>query len=428
MKKNDIIQLKCIEETFDGYGRCFFNDKLVFVKYMLKDEECLVKIIKITNKCAFAIISSFINTSSYRNTNICSVYNKCGGCNLLHMSYDKQLELKQKRIKDVFKQIAKIDINVKDIVESKKQYNYRNKVAIPINNNLIGYYRKNTNDIVEFKECYVQPQIINDIYNYLKTIIYDYPNLTNIIIKYAHNTTELMIVLITNKESDNYNKLITNLTNKFIINSIILNVNESKSNVILGNQEILLYGKSYIEEKLLNLKFNISSKSFFQINPYQTINLYQGIIDIANLNKNDIVIDLYCGIGTITLFLALHTKYVYGIEIVPQAIIDANNNAKLNNIDNVEFICSDASIFLEFVSKNIDVVVVDPPRKGLTVECINSILDLKPNKLVYISCNPATLARDYTYLQQYYNIEEVRPYDMFPNTDHVECITLMTLC
>ena len=433
LEKNKIIEVKCIQSTYDGYGRCFYNDRLVLVKNMLEDEICKVLILKSTKKVSFAKIDTIIKPSKYRVNSICNISNKCGGCDYQYIDYNHQLEIKRQRVIDCFKQFANLDINLKPVNTTQNIYRYRNKVQIPCKDNAMGFYRKKSNDIIPYDDCYLQTDESNIIYHYIHKQIklLDLSDiLRHVLIKQSLINKEIMIVLIVN---DFNNTKLTTLTNNLIKQfnptSLILNLNTNQTNTILGNKERLIYGKEYIIDNIDDLKFQISSKSFFQINSYLVSSLYNKVLEYALVSSNDIVVDLYCGTGTISMFLAKQSKKVIGVEIVPDAIINAKANALLNNINNIEFICEDASIAITKILhqyKQIDVVVVDPPRKGLTIEGIETITKLKPKRVVYVSCDVSTLARDVLLFNKLgYKLNNIEAFDMFPNTLHVESIALL---
>lgn len=305
-----------------------------------------------------------------------------------------------------------------------------------------GVFANRTHEIIEFEECKIQTKIsqkiakiIIDFINENKIRVYNENTgkglLRHILIKYGMKTDEVMCVLVVTSENfPKENELKEKLIKEFpSIKTIVKNINKKNTNVILGDKNIVIYGSGYITDKLGEYKFNISANSFYQINPVQTEKLYNLAIECANLNKDDIVFDLYCGIGTIGIFAAKYAKKVYGIEIVEEAIKDAKKNAKLNQIDNIEFIAGDVEKLLDklIYDKKIkpDVVFVDPPRKGLDTNTIENLLKIKPKKIVYISCNPATLIRDLSKLEEKYDINEITPVDLFPYTSHVECVALM---
>ncbi|HHU59915.1 TPA: 23S rRNA (uracil(1939)-C(5))-methyltransferase RlmD [bacterium] len=305
-----------------------------------------------------------------------------------------------------------------------------------------GFYKKGTHDIVSMKNCFLQEDLVDnilrtikDVFNKHKLRAYDEDKkvgiLRNVLIKRAFSTNETMVVLVTNVDNFPKRKEVVKdiLKGHKEVKTIVQNINSRTTNVILGEKEKVLFGKGYIEDVLLGVKYRISAKSFYQVNPVQTEVLYTKAIELAQLNKKDRVIDAYCGIGSISLALAKHVKEVIGVEIVKDAVIDARNNAKYNDIKNANFILDDAAKFMLELSKSgekIDVVFTDPPRKGCDQVFLDSLLELRPKKIIYISCNPSTLARDLLTLKKDYQINKVLPVDMFPQTHHIETIVSLT--
>lgn len=314
---------------------------------------------------------------------------------------------------------------------------YRNKAQFPVRINekvAMGFYRLHSNDIIDMSTCMIQSNLINEIMFFIKKDFERFKMedvFRHLLIKHAFNTNEAMVVFIAKKKEINHlDEIVSRLTKRFSqIKSIILNVNTRNDNVILGEEEFLLYGNERIYDTLSDLKFSISSKSFYQVNPKQTEVLYQSALDLAAINETDNVIDLYCGVGTISLFLAKKAKFVTGIEIVAAAIEDAKENAKLNGINNVEFVCSDAGEYASYMAKNnvkADVIVVDPPRKGCDETTLKAIHTMHPKRVVYVSCNPATLARDIKIMESMgYKAKMVQPVDMFPGSFHIENVCLL---
>lgn len=430
--KNVIVEAKCIDMTIEGYGVCKVDNLVIFTKGMIKDEVAKIKIISHKKNLAYAIIDEMIKESPYRVVSDCDVAHKCGGCDLRHISYDYQLELKKSWVKQTMKSVANLDVEVKDVVASPIKDRYRNKVQVPVAMSKMGFYRNNSHDIVEYDDCKIQSVLSNRILEYLKNIIipsgYD-KYFRHILIKHAFSTNEVMVAFITNvKEFNGLNELVASLVSKFSeIKSVILNINTRNDNVILGNEEYTLYGSNYIVDELDGIKFNISLKSFYQINSKQTVNLYNEVVKRANIDKNTKVLDLYSGIGSISLFVARFAKEVVGVEIVKEAVENAKENAIINRFDNVKFYLDDAANHLDMHLKGQDVVIVDPPRKGLNKSVILDIANASINKVVYVSCNPATLARDISIFKDNgYEPDYIRPFDMFPNSTHVECVCLLT--
>ena len=328
-------------------------------------------------------------------------------------------------------------------------YYYRNKLQYPVGRgkdgkNIMGVFANRTHDIIETDKCLIQNEtaqmIANellDIFNEKHISAYDEKSrkgfIRHVIVKIGIHTNEVMCVIVTNREDiEDEQYIVKRLTEKFTnIKSIIKNINSNNTNVILGDKNIVLYGNDYIEDRLGDYIFKISAKSFYQTNPVQTEVLYNKAIEGAKLKQDDILCDLYCGIGTIGIFASKYVKKVYGIEIVEEAIEMAKENAKKNGIDNIEFMAGDVEhVFEKMLRDNAvspSVIIVDPPRRGLDEHTINKLLDLEVDRIVYVSCNPATLTRDLSLLEDKYNVCEIQPVDMFPFTSHVECVTVLTL-
>ena len=426
--KNEIIELKCIDMSIDGQGICKDNGLVVFVKGMILDEVAKVKIISHKKNMAFGIIDELLEPSPYRIKSICPISYKCGGCDYRYIDYDYQLVLKKRQLQQTFKNFN-LDVEISDVVKSDDPMYYRNKTQIPVREHQFGFYRKFSNDIVEFDECYIETRLANDVLRDLKKDLLEHKldkTLRHILIKHAQGTGEVMVGFITSDFNIDLSEIVFNITNKYKnIKSIILNLNDKVTNVILGDKEKVLYGRDYIIDEFEGLKFKISLKSFYQVNYRQMIKLYNKVKEKAELTGSERLLDLYSGIGTISLFLAKYTKEVTGVEVVKPAIENAIENAKINNIDNASFILGDAKDPMDKYLENKDIVVVDPPRKGLNETLINSLIKSNIKRIVYVSCNPATLARDLTLLKDTYSIGTITPVDMFPYTTHVECVVAL---
>lgn len=443
MKKNDYIEAKCIDYTHDGQGIVKVDGFPIFVKNMLLDECGKIKIIKVVKNYAVGRLIELTSVSPYRNEPRCPLFKQCGGCHLQHLSQAGQKEFKTKRVKDTLLRIGHCDVEVKPCLMMEDPWYYRNKVQVPVgfqNGELVtGFYKQHSNDIVPMDTCYIQNDASNQLVNRVRILLeeahettYDKVthkgNIRHILVKYAQTTNQLMLVLITYHEHiKNLDNIIKILKNEFpSLVSVIQNINKRHDNVILGEKIKVIDGLAYIEDELLGNTYRISAKSFYQVNPIQVEHLYQKAIDFAMLKETDEVIDAYCGIGTISLSLAKYVKHVYGVEIVEQAIKDAKENAQRNHILNVDFTCQDAGEFMvEFAkaNKHIDVVMVDPPRKGCSQVFLDQLITLSPDKVVYISCDVATQARDIDYLQSHgYVADLCQPVDMFPHSHHIENI------
>ena len=428
--KNTKIECKCIDMTIDGFGVCKHDSLVIFVKQMLPDEVAVIKIIAHKKNLAYGIIDEMISPSKYRIKSICPVAYKCGGCDLRHCQYGYGLKLKKELLEHTM-ELAKVNVEVQAICASPLEDHYRNKVQIPVQNGELGFYRKNSNDIVKFDTCFIQTATENEIINAFKTLIHKYhvsSFIKHIIVKEAFGTGEVMVALIVKTfDLPHIDVLVAEVVAQFPkIASFILNLNTREDNVVLGTDEKVMYGSSYIIDEFDGLEVEISLKSFYQVNYHQMLNLYAKVKEVANINKNTVVLDLFSGIGTISLYLARYAKHVISVEIVDAAVENAKANAKRNNLTNVDFILGDAKDDLFKHLEGVDVVVVDPPRKGLHADIIKNIAKRDVDKVVYVSCNPATMARDLKLFEEEgYHFDTLYPFDMFPHTMHVECIALL---
>lgn len=374
--------------------------------------------------------------------NKCPVSEYCGSCSYQGIKYSKQLSIKQEYIDKLLSSFG----DIKPIISMKDPNNYRNKVQISFgyddkHNIISGYYIPSSHIIVPIENCMIADEGINTIVKSVKRIINKYKVsiydenrmkgcLRHILIR-STNLNEYMLVLVTGSITINKKELLIKDILKYNpnIKTIIQNINNKKTSMVLGNKNNVLYGKGYITDKLCGLYFKISPSSFYQVNKRQTEVLYNEAIKLADLKENEVLIDAYCGTGTIGLVASKHVKKVYGVESNKAAIKDAINNMKINKIDNVEFVCEDAGKYMEYLSKNnthIDTVIMDPPRAGSDMKFMNSMVKLKPNKIVYISCNPLTLKDNLKYLTKFYKVKSIQPVDLFPYTDHIETIVMMS--
>jgi len=448
MHKNEYIEAKCIDYTHDGQGIVKVDHFPIFVKNMLVGEVGQVKIIKVLKNYAVGRLIQLYQSSPYRNEPLCPLFKQCGGCQLQHLSQIGQQELKTTRVKETLMRIGHCDVEVLPCLMMEDPWYYRNKVQVPVGMKeghiISGFYKQHSNEIVEMETCFIQNEQSNQLVKRVRELLeqmHEKPfdkvnhqgNIKHILVKYANATNQLMLVLITYQQKIKGIQTIINILTKEFpqLKTIIQNINTRHDNVILGEEVKILYGNGYIEDVLLGNVYRISTKSFYQVNPVQVELLYQKAIEYADLKEDDYVIDAYCGIGTISLSMAQYVKKVYGVEIVEQAIIDAKQNAKRNHIENVEFYCQDAGEFMvDFAKRNkhIDVVMVDPPRKGCSQVFLDQLITLLPQKIVYISCDVATQARDIAYLQEHgYCAEICQPVDMFPHSYHIESIVRLTL-
>ncbi|WP_068676871.1 23S rRNA (uracil(1939)-C(5))-methyltransferase RlmD [Oceanobacillus sp. Castelsardo] len=445
VKKNETITLTFEDLTHEGNGVGKVDGYPLFVPYGLPGEEATVKVVKVNKNFGYGKLLEVKEKSKDRVEPPCNVFYQCGGCQLQHMSYDLQLEMKRNQVKNVMKKIAHLEhVPVHPTIGMKDPWRYRNKVQIPVGERdgelITGFYRMRSHDIIDDMEtCVIQDEVndrsvhaVRRIANQLGIEAYDEKSdrgvLRHIMVRTGRETNETMIVLVTRtKKLPHQEEFIRQLTETFPhVKSIVHNINDRRTNVILGRKTKVIWGEEYIYDTIGDIKFAISARSFYQVNPYQTKVLYEKALEVANINENDVVIDAYCGIGTISLFLAQKAKRVYGVEVVQDAINDAKNNAKLNDITNVEFVVGEAEkVMPEWKNEGLDpdVIVVDPPRKGCEPEFLEAMIEMEPKRIVYVSCNPSTLARDLRILEDGgYETKEVQPVDMFPQTNHIEAV------
>jgi 23S rRNA (uracil1939-C5)-methyltransferase len=443
--KNESYEVDIVDLTHEGAGVARVNGFTLFVPNTLPGERAKIKVIGVKKGFGFGRLEELIEESPERVDPPCPIYKWCGGCQLQHLSYEGQLEYKRKLVEDVLTRIGKLeDVPVLSTLGmGEEPWRYRNKAQVPVgerNGRIItGFYQKRSHEIVEMDSCIITGDTNDDAVQAVKEIVNQYNIsayneekhkgiLRHIIARYGKTTGDLMIVLVTNgQELPQRKKIVEDIRNALPeIKSIVQNVNSKRTNVIFGEETRVLWGAEYIYDFIGDIKFAISARSFYQINPDQTKVLYDQALQYAELNGDETVIDAYCGIGTISLFLAQKAKKVYGVEIVPEAIEDARRNAELNNIHNAEFaVGKSEDVIPEWKKQGVtpDVIVVDPPRKGCDEELLKTIIEMKPKRVVYVSCNPATLARDLRILEDGgFKTVEVQPVDMFPQTTHVEAV------
>jgi len=435
---------------YEGEGVARIDGYPVFVLGALPQEKVKIKIIKAKKKYAFGELLEIIYSSDVRKVPKCIKFEECGGCSLKHLKYEGQLDFKFNRVKDCIKKIAGLDENiVQYTLGMNNEYRYRNKVQFQVdlinNDILIGFYSEKSHKIINIDNCLIQDEISEKIIRIIKNwmvdnsimpakkegILFNEGIIRNIVIRKSFKTNEIMIILVTlHKKIPYINELIEELSNNVTgFKSLIQNINTKNTNWVMGEECVTLYGENHITDYIGNFKFNISPLSFFQVNPYQTEVLYNKALEYANLNGDEVVFDAYCGTGTITLFLSQKAKKVYGVEVIDQAIENAKINASINNISNAEFFVGKSEeIIPQLIKDGIEpnVIVVDPPRKGCDTKLLEAIGRARPNKVVYVSCDPSTLARDLKYLEENgYKTIEVQPVDMFPMTKHIESVALL---
>ena len=445
--KEYIVDIVDIGQGGVGIGK--YEGFTVFVDGGLVQDKIKVKITKSKKNYAVGDMIEIIEKSPFRVARKCSEnLRQCGGCQIQELDYQKQLDIKTNEVKQVISRIGKLDdVVIHDTLGMEHPFRYRNKAQFPIqkkdNMPVIGFYKKKSHDLISTDECIIQHEVNDKIIKIIKTYIraynvsiYDEKThkglLRHVVTKVGFTTGEVMIVLVANGKKLPYLKELASVLKENIpgFKTLVVNVNIQKTNVILGKENIVAYGDGMIRDYIGELVFEISPLSFFQVNPLQTEVLYNKALEYANLGENDTVFDIYCGIGTISLFLAQKAKKVYGIEIVEDAIKDAKRNAKINNMDNVEFYVGKAEEVVPKMyqeGKRANVVVVDPPRKGCDEKVLDTIISMQPDRVVYVSCNPSTLARDLAYLNERgYKCHEIQPVDMFPHSVHVENVAWLS--
>ena len=449
MRKNEIIKIKITDVTIDGSGIGRHEGMAVFVPCSAIGDELEVKIVKVKSNYSFGRIEKIISPGYDRIQHDCIAYPKCGGCTFRHISYDAELKIKEKYVKDCITRIGEQDnIKISEIIGCSKTEYYRNKMQLPIRKGRqgeirVGFYRAYSHDIVESDKCKLHPKIFEDIVKTIKEWMIEkniepYDELDksgtvrHIYLRQAEKSQEILLCIVINSDDLRFkNDLVNCITNKYKdIIGIVLNINKNDTNVVLGEKEKVIYGRNYIKDMLCGLKLNISAKSFYQVNHRQTEILYETVREVLELTGKERILELYCGIGAIGLFLSRFAFSVVGVEIVQEAVENAKLNAQMNGCDNIKFICGDSSKkFSEALMElsDIDIIVIDPPRQGCEKELISKISEIDANKVVYISCNPSTLARDIKEFCKYnFEVEKVCPADMFPRSAHVETVVLMS--
>ncbi len=450
IKKNDCFTVSIEDMSEDGSGIGKLDGYIWFIKDAVKGDVVEAKAMKMKKSYGFARLMRVITPSPDRIEPACPVARQCGGCQLQAMSYESQLKFKENKVYNNLRRIGGFtDIPFLPIMGMDEPWRYRNKAQFPFGRNkngeiVTGFYAGRTHDIIPQEDCLLgveeNKKILESIKEYMiENHVAPYEEETHqglirhALIRKGFKTGELMVcVIINGKKLPHSEKLVEKLCRFDGMTSISYSINTDKTNVILGKELVNLYGPGYITDYIGDVKYRISPLSFYQVNPVQTEKLYGTALEYAGLTGGEVVWDLYCGIGTISLFLAQKAKKVYGVEIVPQAIDDARENAKLNGLDNVEFFVGKAEEVLpEQYEKNkvyADVIVVDPPRKGCDEQCLNTIVTMAPKRVVYVSCDSATLARDLKMLcEKGYEVEKVRCCDMFGWTTHVETVCLLVL-
>lgn len=453
MKKNDRIELVIEDLSEQGLGVGRKDGFVWFVKDAVIGDYVQVQVMKLKKNYGFARIVRVIRPSEYRTTTACPEARRCGGCQIQQMKYEAQLNYKQKKVYNNLLRIGEVGEAVlnrvlEDIIGMERPLRYRNKAQYPVSRNAkgeltAGFYAGRTHEIIACEDCLLGDErnkdIIRAVLNWMEENAVDaYDERTgegcvrHIMIRQGFSTGQSMVVLVINAGDIPQREALLEVLLPLGIDCVSLNINRERNNVIMGEKTISLYGPGYIEDCIGDIRFRISPMSFYQVNPVQTEHMYALALEYAGLTGKENVWDLYCGIGTISLFMAGKAGHVYGVEIIPDAIEDAKLNARLNGIENADFYVGAAEEVLPVWYENnpdrtIDVVCVDPPRKGCDEIVLKTIIQMNPERIVYVSCDSATLARDVKYLQENgYVLKKVRPVDNFPQTVHVETVCFLS--
>ena len=447
MNKNDIITLEITGMTAEGNGVGRHQGIAVFVPFTAVGDVIDAKITKLAKSYSYGIIQNIITPSENRIQNSCSAFGKCGGCSFRHISYEAELEIKDGFVRDAFKRIGKLDVSFKKILGCDSPENYRNKAQYPVSEQdgkaVCGFFSKRSHRVVPIERCALSPKIFSKItdlvskkINELKISCYNEEKnsglLKHIYLRRGFHTGEIMVCFVVTKWCENeLAPIVKALENSFPeIKSIVMNLNPEITNVILGKKIRTLSGSDTISDFMCGNKIVLSPLSFYQVNTKQAERLYEIAGDFAGLSGNETVLDLYCGAGTIGLSMSVKAKKILGVEVIPEAVENAKSNAAKNGISNAEFICGDAGTTAKILadSKEIpDVIIVDPPRKGCDRDNLNAMIKMNPKKIVMVSCDPATAARDCAILcENGYSAAQAQAVDMFPRTTHVETVVLIT--
>lgn len=443
IEKDQTYELEITSLGHSGEGIGKVEGFTVFVEDAIPGDVIKVKITTLKKTYGTGRMLEIIKPSKDRTEPKCSLAGTCGGCQIMYMDYAAQLETKKVMVEETLRRIGKIDAMVHPTLGMDNPYEYRNKAQFPVGvidgKAILGFYKKGSHEIVDTEYCHIQASINKDIVKVMKKYIDDFGVevydevkktglIRNVVTKVGFTTGEVMVVIVTNgRRLPNKEQLIKMLQDNIKgLKSVVQNINKKNTNVIFGDTTFTIHGEDKIVDYIGDLKFNISAQSFYQVNPAQTKVLYEKVLEYANLTGEERVFDIYCGIGTISLFLAQKAREVQGIEVVEAAVEDAKENASINGLTNTNFHVGRAEIVVPKLYEDgirADVVVVDPPRKGCEQSVLDTIVNMEPKRIVYVSCNPATLARDLAYLgKNGYKTVEVQPVDMFPHSSHVECV------
>lgn len=434
-KIGDHIELLIKRLGIYGEGIGEWEGWTVFIHGSLPGEKVTAEITEIRKNFLRARLLTLIEKSPDRVTPPCPVFGRCGGCQIMHLDYSAQLMAKQKRVQDALERIGKVKVDVAACVPSPHPFSYRNKIQLPVmfDSKLhVGLYAFNSHELVEIDRCYIHCEAGEETFQQVRAMLEKFPqiaaNLRHILIKTATFSAQTLVIFVVRQPIPEMVPLAQQLLEKLpMIKGVIQNHNPSSGNAILGKDYQTLAGQSYLEDQICGLTFKVSPASFFQVNRAVAELLYLKVAELCELSGQETVLDAYCGVGTLSLILASGAAQVLGVEQVSEAIVDAKQNALKNQITNADFHCGLAEEFIQTLSK-IDIAVLNPPRKGCDLALLEKLAQLKPRKIVYVSCDPATLARDLAFLQQNgYHINTATPFDMFPQTVHVETVVSLLL-
>ena len=445
LEKNGIYEAVITDYTAEGQGIAHIDGITVFIPNAIAGERVRVRIETVRKTWAAGKITEILEKSPHRVNRECPVAKLCGGCDFWHMDYQEETRLKAERVKTCLNRLAGEQLEEMPILAAPTCLGYRNKAQYPVASKkgraYAGFFRAGTHQVVENSRCLILPQETDMV----KDAVMDYVNqfhvstydeiahrglLRHIYVRRGAVSGQILVCLVTNGEKLPHTEQLVDRLKKIPgFTTLVLSVNTKKGNAVLGDEFVTLYGPGFIEDTLCGLQFRLSPRSFYQVNHHQAQRLYQAAIDLAGITKKDLVLDLYCGVGTITLAMASSAGKVIGVEVIPQAVEDARDNARRNGIENAEFFCGDAGqAALELEKQGIrpDVITVDPPRKGLNADTIEAICRMSPRRLVYVSCDPATLSRDISLLkEQGFHLQSAQTADLFPRCAHVETVALL---
>lgn len=447
LKKNEIVNVEIVDLTHEGAGVAKVDGLVFFVENALPGEVIRMRVLKVNKKIGYGKVEEYLEKSSHRNEELDLAYLRSGIADLGHLAYPEQLKFKAKQVKDSLYKMAGIsDIEVPLTLGMDHPVQYRNKAQVPVRrvNGQVetGFFRKNSHDLMPIEDFYIQDPVIDQVVLALRDLIrrfdlkpYDEKEqsglIRNLVVRRGHHSGEIMVILVTTRPKVfRVDQLIEQLIKQFpAIKSVMQNINDQNTNAIFGKEWRVLYGQDYITDQMLDNSFQISGPAFYQVNTEMAEKLYQTAIDFAELKEDDVVIDAYSGIGTIGLSVANHVKEVYGVEVIPEAVKNSQKNAELNGITNAHYVCDTAENAMKnWLKEGIQptAILVDPPRKGLTESFIKASAQTGADRIAYISCNVATMARDIKLYQELgYELKKVQPVDLFPQTHHVECVSLL---